>query len=92
MLMNNDHVRQLAASFANRVRQMAFLHQSADSHLAQVECAYQIALCRPPNMEERRVGVQALRELESAWGESSDQALVTFCHTLLNSAAFLYVD
>jgi hypothetical protein len=31
-------------------------------------------------------------ELEAAWDGNTQQALETFCHTILNSAAFLYVD
>ena len=53
---------------------------------------YRLSLSRPPTDEERTLGIETLNELESAWQDDSHVALVTYCHTILNSAAFLYID
>jgi hypothetical protein len=97
-LMNNGMVHELAGHFARRVSR-----ESADP--AQwVERAYWIALSRPPDAEERAIGVAALGALSGKWARhlaaagkpsaaaARRQALTTYCHALLNSAGFLYVD
>jgi hypothetical protein len=94
-LMNDALVRELAGAFACRVAK-----EAGNDPARRIERAYWIALSRPPTPEERTVGVGALAELTQAWakqsrpgrGEPADRALATFCHTLLNSAAFLTVD
>jgi hypothetical protein len=94
-LMNDALVRELAGAFARRVAEEA----GADP-ARRIERAYWIALSRPPTMEEHTIGVRALAELTQAWAQQSrpgpadpaDRALATFCHALLNSAAFLTVD
>jgi hypothetical protein len=96
MLKNNAHVRELADGFADRVKriigQQVWPEQSPDSHRATIECVYQLALCRAPNDLELQLGTDALQQLASDWGGSPDKALDTYCHTIFNSAAFLYVD
>jgi hypothetical protein len=63
-----------------------------------VEWVYRIALGRMPNAEEERIGSEALAQLTVQWGkqvsaeEAPRRALATYCHAILNSAAFLYVD
>jgi hypothetical protein len=91
MLMNNDHVRQLAASFAARVEAT---HKGGDSGNLPgvVGTVYQLALSRLPGDQERQLGVDTLIELRDAWPESPMAALETYCHTILNSGAFLYID
>jgi hypothetical protein len=92
-LMNNGTIRQLAGRLADRVRQEA----GADA-VAQLERVYLIALGRPPSDEETAVGLLALVRLTDQWGkhlahdEAALRALAGYCHTVLNSAAFLYVD
>ncbi|MEE3368842.1 MAG: PSD1 and planctomycete cytochrome C domain-containing protein [Planctomycetota bacterium] len=95
-LLNNTAVRALSQDFARRV-----LGYTTDP-VAQVERAYLTALGHGPTAEEREVAVQTLLNLEaefaalsSAAGESqnsAEQALTVLCHTLMNSAAFLFVD
>jgi hypothetical protein len=90
-------VRRLAVSFAERVRR-----EAGSDPARQVERVYRIALSRPPGDAERAIGVDALRELADAWAEhaagKSDRdvaglkALTTYCHAVMNSAGFLYVD
>jgi hypothetical protein len=90
MLLNNQHVRDLAASFAKRVESMTPADKGDLG--STVESVYQLALSRSPSDEERRLGIETLRELVELWEGDKRLALETYCHTILNSAAFLYVD
>jgi hypothetical protein len=87
LMMNNQHVRKLSDSFASRVRETA-----GDNASEQVETAYAMLLSRPPDQQERQLGVEALEQLTALSGGDALTALQTYCHTLINSAAFLYVD
>jgi hypothetical protein len=89
LLMNNAHVRELARAMAERVRQML---GTTDDAGAVIETVYQLALSRNPDEQERQFGTAALEELQQAWGDDTQAALTSYCHTLLNSAAFAYVD
>lgn len=91
MLMNNRRVRDLAAAFAARVEGLLAGRKQNDRG-ACVDFVYQIALSRPPSERERRLGIETLQELESASNGQQRAALETYCHTILNSAAFLYID
>ena len=91
MLMNNSHVRQLSVAFAARVD--AMLENSvADDPGAAVDAVYAFALSRLPNKAERQLGVDALTILNDQWNDQPNAALATYCHTIFNSAAFLYID
>jgi cytochrome c553 len=89
-LLNNARVAELAGRFAERVRAMA------GNEPAKVERAYWIALGRPPTTAERDFGVAALADLKAKWKDAGDsaatKALASYCHALVNSAGFLYVD
>lgn len=91
MLMNNGHVRKLSAAFAARVSAIVEA-QNTNHDSTKIETVYGLALSRRPTDQERRIGIAALKELESKWQGNSDKALETFCHAILNSAAFLYID
>jgi hypothetical protein len=89
-LMNDGLVHQLADAFARRVEAEA----GADP-ARRVEVAYLIAFTRPPDREEREAGRADLARLADHWSRQPDaahRALATYCHALLNSAEFLYVD
>ena len=91
-LLNDPTVRGLADSLAERVRR-----EAGSDPARRIEQAYWIVLNRPPTPEEQSVSRQALEKLEksveNAGGrEVAEQALAKFCHTLLNSAGFLYID
>jgi mono/diheme cytochrome c family protein len=100
-LLNNGMVRQLAEQFAARVAR-----EAGTDPAKQIDRVSLIALARRPSDEERSVGLDALVRLrqESARhatpsdastpvpDEASREALTTFCHAIMNSAAFLYVD
>jgi hypothetical protein len=91
MLMNNGHVRELAAAFAGRVEGLLDIRDRNDRGV-MVDRVYQIALSRSPSEKERRLGIATLKELEATWSGDRRRALETYCHTILNSAAFVYVD
>ena len=91
MLMNNEHIRDLASSLADRVEAV---QQENDSKSSEgiIDTVYQLALSRLPDEVERQLGIDALKELQSIWKNKPRSALETYCHTILNSGAFLYVD
>ncbi len=87
-LLNDGMVRKLAEAFATRVEK-----ESGDDPGRRIEQAYWIALSRPPSAEEKKTSLESLAELRSAAGGQADhKALVKFCHMIMNSAAFLYID
>jgi hypothetical protein len=97
-LMNNGMVYKLAQAFAQRVR-----HEVGDDPTRQLEQVHLIALGRRPDTREHAVGLKALKDFTTRWsrepklepGEVTDpaqQALTTYCHAILNSAAFIYID
>ncbi len=88
-LLNDGMVRKLADAFATRVEK-----EAGDDAAHRIEQAYWIALSRPPSPEEKKAGLESLAELRRlAGGEQADhKALVKYCHMIMNSAAFLYID
>ena len=91
-LMNNAMIDQLADAFAQRV-----LNEVSDDLSRQVDRVHLIALSRPPDAEEKQIGMDALTRMTELWQAENQtnapqRALATYCHTMLNSAAFLYID
>jgi hypothetical protein len=98
-LMNNGMVHELAESLARRVESAA--GPDAQNQVKQV---YLIALGRAPNADEMEIGRSSLARMTERWAvaltggakpdnaEAARKALTTFCHAILNSAEFLYVD
>jgi hypothetical protein len=97
-LLNDSDVRELAGHLADRVR------RDAGNPAQQVEQIYLTAIGRPPNADEESACVETLAQLTQQWqkqleatgsvapGEAERRALATVCHTILNSAQFLYID
>ena len=92
MLMNDSHVHDLAESFANRVLGMINRQHLVDDSRTRVNLVYRMALSRPPSSEELELGSRMLDKLETAWQGKPTKALGTYCHTIFNSASFIYVD
>jgi hypothetical protein len=72
---------------------------SAIDRQVAIRHAYELILNRLPSPVEMQRCQQAIVALDDGWRadgipsiEAGQRALTTFCHTLLNSAAFLYVD
>ena len=100
-MMNSEILRTNSRYMAGRV-----IDAVGDDPAAQVERVYMSALGRQPFAEERADGVFTLNEMTKAWERKLDEqvpmepkrtkarwlALATLCHTVLNSAEFLYID
>ena len=98
-LFNDAMIRTLADAFAKRVTR-----EAGNAPYKQIERSYQLALNRMPNDTEREVGLAALEELTRLWQQKpggtgktppqppAQRALTTYCHTLINSAGFLFID
>jgi hypothetical protein len=96
-LLNSEAVHTLASRFAERLESDVGGDQEA-----QIRRAYALALSREPTGREFQLARESLaafiRYRENIEGEPEDSrpasvmALGDFCHTLLNSAAFLYID
>ena len=95
-LLNNGMVRQLSLEFAKRIAA-----EIPSDRGTQVDRAFEIALSRQPEPEERQQAIDALEQLTAHWekveqteGEESAKvkALANLCHVVMNSAEFLFVD
>ncbi|MFT5465086.1 MAG: hypothetical protein ACI8UO_000172 [Verrucomicrobiales bacterium] len=90
-LLNDERVHELAGDFAARL--------SGDLP-ARIEEAWLHALNRAPTPDEAALALEAIAMLEAQWRKSltdggedvASLALADFCHTLINSAGFLYID
>jgi len=83
-LLNDSAIRDMAKAFASRVRQIA-----SENPTHQIQQVYSIAMSRPPSAEEMEICLASLGALSR---QSAPDALATLCHTMMNSAAFLYID
>jgi hypothetical protein len=92
MLLNDKHVHGLSQSFANRIVSIIESQNMENDHRTRVNLIYQSAFSRPANAEELELGTRTLNQLEIAWQGDESKALATYCHTIFNTAAFLYVD
>ncbi|MEZ6089156.1 MAG: PSD1 and planctomycete cytochrome C domain-containing protein [Pirellulaceae bacterium] len=106
MLMHDEQVRQMAAAMAIRVERMnaendrngSASEPHADERSANdgwgqyVAHVYALALSREPTSEELSLGIDTLRQMRIAWPDNRRGALEAYCHAILNSAAFIYVD
>ena len=94
-LLNNRLVHDLSESFASRVKS-----EVGSDPQRQIERAYLIALSRPPGDDEKSAGLEALTELGQVAEQrlnadqegTSIRPLAKFCHTLINSAGFIFID
>ncbi len=93
-LLNNAMVHDLAGHFADRV--IAAAGTNTD---ALVDETYRLAMSRSPTSEERQLSLDTLAALHKHWtaagtakNEATRKSLTSFCHGIMNSAAFLYLD
>ncbi len=98
-LMNNGTINQLAEDFARRVCKEAGSDESK-----QIQRIHVIAFARPASEQEEKIGLESLSALTTQWSQhlaktgkpdpeaAKIKALTTYCHALMNSAGFLYVD
>jgi hypothetical protein len=97
-LLNDAAVHGWARQFAERV-----WREAAGTTLDRVTHVHRIAFGREPCSEELDVALDALRQLEQEWStklaatahaadDPAIQALTNYCHAIINSAAFSYID
>jgi hypothetical protein len=98
-LMNNEMVFELAESFAARIMKDV----GSDPKL-QIQRISLIAFGRLPDDEEQQIAHEALTQLEAKWTQhltstgttdpevARQKALTAYCHAIMNSAEFLYID
>lgn len=98
-LMNNGMVSELAEEFARRIES-----EAGREPARQIERTYRVALGRPADGGELELGQASLSKLTDRWAAepaaggqfdrvtAAHKALATYCHAILNSAEFLYVD
>ncbi|MFN0106184.1 MAG: PSD1 and planctomycete cytochrome C domain-containing protein [Bryobacteraceae bacterium] len=100
-LMNGDLARENSRYMAGRI-----IDAVAEDPAAQMERAYLLAFARRPSADETRAAVAALERMNAEWEKPLEKdlpaepvrsrakwlALATLCHTLINSAEFLYID
>ena len=90
MLNNNARIYGFSRSFAERVQKLT------SDPKTQITTIYKLALSRLPSDQELTAGLTALTEFEQEWQSAGPNAkrnaLGTYCHVLLNSAEFIYVD
>lgn len=100
-LMNSETVRASSRFMAGRV-----IDTVGREPEAQVKRVYLAALGRPPSPEELDWSKSTLADMTEEWKQDLDQdrspeprhgraqwlALGAFCHTLFNTAEFLYID
>ena len=97
--MNNGMVFELAESFATRIRNDVGIDPEK-----QIRRISLIAFGRHPDDDEQQIALASLSQLEAKWTDhltlsgSADsevvrhKALTAYCHAIMNSAEFLYID
>jgi hypothetical protein len=86
-LMNNELVLDWARSLAARVANDA----AGMSPQSQVERAFKLVYTRPPTAEETKTALAFLDRHDKITGDRK-ATLADFCHMLLNSNEFLYLN
>ncbi len=93
-LLNNKLIYELSRSLAKRIE-----GEAGSAVQTMVANAYLLAFGRPASADQIDAGVDAIEQLTRHWQEqevdetrAAENALADFCHVMLNSAAFLYVD
>jgi hypothetical protein len=97
-MLNSATVHDLAQRFAERVRR-----EAGNDALAQIVRTHELAFGIAPSAEEAQLGLESLQKLTQAWqarlGDAPDagqqatrQALLNYCHAIMNSSQFIYID
>ncbi len=100
-MMNGSMTWELARYMAGRV-----IDESDGVRAKQIELIYLRAYSRPPTAEEVKIGVEAIESFRKQWperlakdNESAPRAesanwlaVANYCHAILNSAEFSFID
>ena len=94
-MLNGPFILEQSARFANRVK----LAEGSDRD-HQIELAYRLALCRPPDCDElatsreflsRQAARHQAHGQQPSRSSAADAALANLCQMLLNTNEFLYI-
>ncbi len=87
--LNSEQTLDWAAALAKRVRS-----QAGDDPSRQVEAAYHLAFNRAPAGAEKDTALTFLKQHQQtiAKGDPEAATLTDFCHALLNSSEFVYIN
>ena len=86
-LLNSDLTLKWAREFAKRV-----MSQAGGNLPRQIEAAFELAYCRPPQAEEKKLAFEFLTAHREEIGDHSANGAATLtdlCHMLLNSNEFV---
>ena len=97
-LLNNGAIYELAGRFAERVQR-----ESGSDLDMQIHMVHNLALARSPTQEELNLARESIVRFTEQWRatlgegtasphEAQQRALRNYCHAIMNSAAFVYVD
>ena len=88
-MMNSRFVVERAGGFAKRL-----LDDAALSEAQRIERAYLMALTRPPDSAEVDSALTYIAELEKKLSQPDAHAIAwrSFCHVLMSTNEFLYLD
>ena len=85
-MLNAPFLWQRAALMAERIEREA--GKAPDT---QVEYIYEVAFARPPTDEERRLGIQFLKQTPDKDDKSGKSVLVHYCHAIMGLNEFIYI-
>jgi len=89
-LLNSDLTLKWARGLAERV-----MAQAGGDLAKQIEAAFELAYCRPPQAEEKKLAFEFLTAHRELIGDHSTNGAATLrdlCHMLLNSNEFIYCN
>ena len=87
-LLNSKLTLEWAQALAERV-----LAKAGSDLTRQIEAAFELAYCRPPQTDEKKLAVEFLNTHREVIGDQSENGAATLtdlCHMLLNSNEFVY--
>lgn len=87
LMINSKEPLAWASEFARRIQNEA----GADRD-SQIRAAYRLSLGREPSSAELSAAAEFLNTQAARNAEAASNVLADFCHVLLNSNEFLYVD
>ena len=93
IMMNGAFVHTLSQRIATRV-----LREAGHDPRAQIRLVYLLAYSRLPARDEFEGALKAVHALEVRWKQAKPEcdaprnALASFCHAVINTAEFLFVD
>ena len=100
-LLNNQMVHELSQHFADRVLAPGAPDKNKDTLEDALAKVHVLALSRSPTEDEMSLATKIVQQLQAAWeakapaaerDKAQSRAVANYCHAIMNSAAFLYID